>query len=325
MGQCASTKQENDTESDDESEIEAEKETKALELEKIEQIKKMYNDGIPLFTKDSIRALHQQLLKAKTGDKVWVLNLDGSKSEFEIEVGKCFNGPGEGIETVRTQVSIYYQSIQHLTWSKENWEFVDFCTMPIHHLTQIRDKVTKEFCGRSLPRPDLLREEAEAFFRTCCEEWETSEACKQFRAILDAAKIPVGIAKIVAFACGTFSYISQKPVHSRGISRAATQHALILTVRDVLGKKKDGGSGEIVCYAQDPVYSELDKEILQQSGIQILDDPAGFLEVDESAVVLSFCPNVCVRQVVCDIARPAMMIWDSVILDEDQMEEGRRR
>jgi len=103
MGQCASTKQENDTdESDDESEIEAEKEREALELEKIEQIKKMYYDGIPLFTKDSIRALHQQLLKAKTGDKVWVLNLDGSKSEFEIEVGKCFNGPGEGIETVRS-------------------------------------------------------------------------------------------------------------------------------------------------------------------------------------------------------------------------------
>jgi hypothetical protein len=197
--------------------------------------------------------------------------------------------------------------------------------MPIHHLTQIRNKATKEFCGRSLPRADLPQEEAEAFFRTCCEEWEASEPCKQFRAILDAAKIPVGIAKIVAFACGTFSYISQKPVHSRGISRAATQHALILTVRDVLGKKQDGGSGEIVCYAQDPVYSELDKEILQQSGIQILDDPAGFLEVDESAVVLSFCPNVCVRQVVCDIARPAMMIWDSVILDEDQMEEGQRR
>lgn len=38
------------------------------------------------------------------------------------------------------------------------------------------------------------------------------------------------------------------------------------------------------------------------------------------AAVLSFCPNVCVKQVVADIARPAMMIWGPIQWGENKME-----
>jgi len=143
--------------------------------------------------------------------------------------------------------------------------------------------------------------------------------------MLETLDILHGITKIVAFACSTFSCITEEPSPSRGGVREATQHALILTKRDILSKKNEGVSGEIICYAQDPVYSSLDKKILEKSDIMILDNPMGFLEVDESTVVLSFCPDVCVRQVVCDIARPAMMIWDSIRWDEDEMAPEMRR
>jgi hypothetical protein len=197
--------------------------------------------------------------------------------------------------------------------------------MPIAHFLEVRDKVTKEFCQRSKKHPNLPREEAEDFFKTCCKEWEASEPCQQLRSILASAKLPLGITKIVAFACRNFSRIIIKKRHSsRGLVRPATQHALMLTLRDILSKKDGGSSGEIECYAQDPVYSSLDKSILEQSGIKILSDPEGFLEVDESTVVLSFSPNVCVRQVVTDIARPAMMIWDKVQWSEDEMDGESR-
>ena len=192
--------------------------------------------------------------------------------------------------------------------------------MPIGHYLEVRNKVTKEFCKRSKKRPDLPREEAEEFFKTRCNVWEASDPCKQLRSILASAKVPLGITKIVAFACCTFSCITQKPFSARGVVRSAVQHALILTLRDILSETNGGPSEEIICYAQDPIYSNLDKSILEQSGIKILDDPEGFLEVDESTVVLSFCPNVCVRQVVTDIARPAMMIWDRIRWNEDEME-----
>jgi len=66
----------------------------------------------------------------------------------------------------------------------------------------------------------------------------------------------------------------------------------------------------IGCYAQDPDYTDIDREVLEQSGITILDDPQGFLEVDDSTAVLSFGANIPLRQVIADIARPAMMVWD---------------
>jgi hypothetical protein len=98
--------------------------------------------------------------------------------------------------------------------------------------------------------------------------------------------------------------------------RSAYQHALIITLRDILAERQ-GHLNDIGCYAQDPDYTDVDRAVLEQSGITILDDPQGFLEVDDSTVVLSFGPNVPVRQVIADIARPAMMIWDRSKFLED--------
>ena len=56
--------------------------------EYLEKIHEMYYSGVPFFTKESMRDIHQQLLNAKTGDKVSVLNLDGTKREFTYTVGK---------------------------------------------------------------------------------------------------------------------------------------------------------------------------------------------------------------------------------------------
>jgi hypothetical protein len=59
----------------------------ALELEKIAKVKEMYSKGVPFSTKDSIRNIRQQLLKAKAGDEISVLNLDGTSSKFKISNG----------------------------------------------------------------------------------------------------------------------------------------------------------------------------------------------------------------------------------------------
>lgn len=82
-----------------------------------------------------------------------------------------------------------------------------------------------------------------------------------------------------------------------------------MTVRDIL-QEKNGIS--ITCYAQDPANTAADKAALKCYGVQILDDPCGFLEVDDPTVVCSFAPNVPVKQIVTDLARPAVLIWDRV-------------
>ena len=102
----------------------------------------------------------------------------------------------------------------------------------------------------------------------------------------------------------------------------AYQHALILTMRDIL-ENRPGQSSEqaenIQCFAQDPLYTEADDAALGNAGITVLRDPRAFLEVDDQTLVISFAPNVPVRQIIADIARPAIMIWDRVMSEAEAL------
>jgi len=120
------------------------------------------------------------------------------------------------------------------------------------------------------------------------------------------------INKIVAFACSTLSLRDQDEGLEESIltRRAAYQHALILTLQTILLEADSQyHSVSITCYAQDPLYTTSDKTVLKNHSITILDDPRGFLEVDESTIVISIAPNVPVKEIITDIARPVMMIW----------------
>lgn len=58
--------------------------------------------------------------------------------------------------------------------------------------------------------------------------------------------------------------------------------------------------------------TSVDREMLADVGFEVIDDPRGWLEVDEQSVVLSISPNVPVKEIIADIARPAVVIWDRV-------------
>ena len=88
----------------------------------------------------------------------------------------------------------------------------------------------------------------------------------------------------------------------------AAEHALVLSIRDFFAQHSE----TVQCYAQDPVYEDVDRRVLGELGMTVLDNPRGFLEVDESAAVFSLAPDIAVRQIVADIAKPALMIWDKV-------------
>ena len=90
---------------------------------------------------------------------------------------------------------------------------------------------------------------------------------------------------------------------------------MVLVVRDFFAKRQ-GDAGAIMCYAQDPIFTDTDKQVLQEQGITVLDNPHGFLEMDQEAVVISHSADVPVRSITAELAQPAMMIWDKVMDDE---------
>jgi hypothetical protein len=97
--------------------------------------------------------------------------------------------------------------------------------------------------------------------------------------------------------------------------RSAAQYALLLTIQKLL-QEADQIHSKIPCYAQDPVYTDPDKIVLKESGIEVVEDPRGSLEMDDDSIVFSCAPNVPVKQIVTDIARRVILIWCRVQEDK---------
>lgn len=169
---------------------------------------------------------------------------------------------------------------------------LSYLPFTICYHTAFRDAATGEstYYRRMNPMP---YDELSRNFHAQRAKWESSEGRKQFAKIVAPTKA-IPVRKVVAFACGPLFF-------EEFATRSALQHALILTLRDIFGQ-------HVKCFAQDPYYFPDDKKILENEGVQVADDPQGFLELDDDSAVISCAPDIPVSSIVCEIARPALMI-----------------
>ncbi|KAM3519056.1 hypothetical protein NHJ13051_007777 [Beauveria bassiana] len=169
----------------------------------------------------------------------------------------------------------------------------------------------------------------EAAFRTHQASWLQSAACQSLTSILttSAAALRTPIRKIVCFGLGRLDGW-EKTTREKllaSVRRSAFQHAAALTMAAALTATTTAaaaGDTTVQCYAQDPAYAAEEKKLLAALGFTVLEDPKGFLEVDEATLVFSVTPNIPVRQVVADMGWPAAMVWNRIETDR-QSEEGK--
>lgn len=208
--------------------------------------------------------------------------------------------------------------------------------------------------GKPLPDlPDISLKKATKCFDGARARWENIGMRKQLLDILTEKMAHIDIDKVVGIALGSFGkgkkperctccgdeYGEEEgssdsdcsgsdngscgseedhedvPINDR--TRVASQHVLLLQLRDFFdGKKTKGGCGaegiKVKCLVQDPEYREVDREVLKKEGVTVVNDPEGVLEVDEKSVVVCVCPDFPARQILADIAKPAVVIWDRV-------------
>jgi hypothetical protein len=283
------------------------------------KIQAMYNAGAPLFTKEAMRDIHRQFKSIdENAQSISVKSVDGKKVDFKL-FGRDFKLKGHDdselimyvkIPPIMTQVYykkrsgepfIFYHPIQRLTSDLvKHFLRIAFCSLQIWQHMRLQKKSTREFITVAPPRPQV-----EEFLSKHIEEWRGSQTCSKFRTTIDSCKLPPGITNIVAFACASFSFGFEAPWSVR----SAFQHAMLLSLRDILEQKN---GNKIQCYAQEPTYTEVDKLILKEYGITTLEDPEGWLTTDSSTVVISIAANVPVKQIISDVARPAIIIWEQV-------------
>lgn len=261
---------------------------------------------------------HERLCEAKTNVTIHQVNGKTRNKTVPVCPSVWFSrreAAQDGIDTAKPleisyKYEIYYTSYQFMLLRGQ------FAPLTISTACESHepDKVTNAIIAREpLPLEDVRETLAGVI-----EAWEAGACCKQLRASLQTAAWIPPVTKIIAFACGSVSH------KTHDCSRSLKQHAFALTIRDVLESRRrssgGAGGGEIRLCVQDPVYNEVDRAVLLEHGITVLDDPEGFLEVDDDSAVLSFSPNVPVKQIVADIARPAMIAWEAMV-----RQDGLRR
>ncbi|KAK2748719.1 hypothetical protein FQN57_000300 [Myotisia sp. PD_48] len=287
----------------------------------------LYNAGVPLFTKQAIRDFELVRSNLRNGQEtIPVKLLDGNTFDLPLlevgSVGIAYDTDLKKIpdmEAIHEEPILEYCSLQHLF---KGWGPEIFNPLALVYPLSLRRKDTGDIMPYNPCPPLSPLNQVRDHFTAKCEQWEASKECKIVKSSLISANIPPNTCKVIAFALSSISY-GQPDEDIPYTLRSFYQHALVLTVRDALLQKAQMGKPtndnkhfDIECYAQDPVYCEHDKTVLAEAGIKVIPDPEGFLEADESSVVISISPNVPVKQIIADLVKPAVIIWEQVDRNE---------
>jgi SRR1 len=152
------------------------------------------------------------------------------------------------------------------------------------------------------------------FFEKNLGVWKDGQQCESFMSILASKSdyFKDGVSNVIAFGCGSFVDIDDDELNTR----SSVQHASLLTIREFLREVLDDADDKKIL-AQDPAYTPTDKEILKKWEIETVDDPDGFLELDDRSVVFTCSPSAPIKQIVMDICRPLVLICNTVVMEDD--------
>jgi hypothetical protein len=154
------------------------------------------------------------------------------------------------------------------------------------------------------------------------EEWEKSKYRQDLiRHLEEHGPKMVDVEQIVCFGLGPIGRFSNE-IHYR---RSYFQHLAACTVRDFLEEQQSKSLEQIPpqkieIYAQDPSYCDKCRAKLREKhGIEVVENPYGFAKVDSNTFVLTFSPDIPVRQIVADLTieyhGPAGMLCDEIESD----------
>ncbi|KHO01757.1 uncharacterized protein MAM_00758 [Metarhizium album ARSEF 1941] len=277
----------------------------------VASVRELYEAGTPFFTREMIQLAQDQVDQiandSATPRRVDRLGFDGKMHPQYVSPSSAFSKVHNEVYLPR----VSYKSFESLTMLSPRRQCLD--ALVSVGIASVCDGVTDE--------SDISQDVVRRAFDECLDLWEQSDewAGLKERIRPHLSTLPMTIDKIIGFGLGDLSIAVARDVDEEMKKRSSEQHALMLTLAGILEETTGNG---VKCHAQDPAYSNICKEILAQRGVDVVHGDRGFLLVDDKSIVLSFSPNVPVRQVIADLTRPAMMVWD--IMSKPERSEWRR-
>ena len=163
-------------------------------------------------------------------------------------------------------------------------------------------------------------ENYEAAFQQKRQAWNDSGTCSWFKAYIRQLLGARKVSKVICFGLGDITRrpptwwrvrnaLTENPETEASVwGDSMTQHCVVLTLAEVL---RDSAAGTAVrLLTQDPKYSDKTARDLGKIGFEVVGraGAGGFAEVDDDSVVFSALTTAPVKQIIADIARPALII-----------------
>ncbi|KAF9895303.1 hypothetical protein FE257_000207 [Aspergillus nanangensis] len=125
----------------------------------------------------------------------------------------------------------------------------------------------------------------QGFLNTIRQHWKLTPIWTWIESTLTSLNLEVDIRKVIGMGCGELT----DRVDLRQKWRGAARHALLLQLAEYL-QRSAPENARVACY----------------------ENPGGFLQMDGTSLVFSSDADICVKQIIADIARPAILILNTV-------------
>ncbi|KAI0843564.1 hypothetical protein F5Y06DRAFT_291479 [Hypoxylon sp. FL0890] len=260
-----------------------------------------YNSGAKFWRKEDLEEIERQLTESSTTDIFTVRRIDGK----ELLIKNPILGVDRSIWKPYVKFQEYWRLVKE---EPEGPPETHLCS----YLVDWENQIVRDYEGQI--------ENARLLFAQTIKSWNPSRTCASFGERIVSLLGTKKVTKIVCFGLGDITRKAPewwKARHSprshefeaRIIESRMIQHLIALTIADVLharGESRDA----VRLLAQDPDYTDETKEILRAAGFEIVGQfgAGGFAEVDDESVVFSAFVAAPVKQIIADIARPALII-----------------
>lgn len=170
-------------------------------------------------------------------------------------------------------------------------------------------------------------ENARLLFEDRCNRWKRSVTCEAFTSQFCKILNGNGNAKVTKIICFGLGDLNVKPPdwwriennsqpkdkqepETSVLEGALMHHAIALTIADVVRSSAKTEDLRARLLTQDPHYSNETKHMLRETGFEVIGDygAGGFAELDDMSIVFSPFTKAPVKQIIADIARPAVIV-----------------
>ncbi|KAJ8118166.1 hypothetical protein ONZ43_g4043 [Nemania bipapillata] len=274
-------------------------------------IQSLYDNGTPLFTKESLKRVGQQLDQYVEGrlekNEMLIEDIMGNTIRFPIPEKPAPTLISRDNKLGKLRPEINYGTIQgskieaefhgqYLGWHPQT-AYLMLIPSWAHEDTVENTKFSVSQLGQILTDHKA--------------EWQTTEEYHVLKSLVGWNPGFSKVRKIVGIALGALVEEDKEQRDS------LMQYSLLLSLRELIMQR--GVTEDVRCFAQDPALCPTAATVLEDAGIAVLDNPYAFTEVDDTTIVVSMYSNVPVKQIVTDIARPLAIMWTEPEVEADKI------